>query len=280
MENSITLDWLAFTSTEETDEFTTWVHLYASPDESISIAPTNGYRTAYRAKTGVVVQWNADRTEMGYHVVIAGTALRHILEYYELDQKALLRGVLHTGARITRLDIALDVQGVRIDLDEVYKWLESKNYKGTAKTISQIHSLDGGNTIYVGSRQSERFIRIYDKAAQQKLQGELWTRFELETKGMVARALATLLASPDVVWLDVFSSTTRRMVDVPRSENWKLLQPGNANVGIPKIEKKSDREKWIEIQVVPAVAKHYQENRRSHAVKLLRDILDLIDRNE
>lgn len=278
--NSITLDWLAFTSVENTYDFTRWIHLYASDNAAISITPTNGYRTAYKAKTGVMVQWNVDREEMGYHVVIAGTALRNLLEHNELDQTALLLSVVNTGARITRLDIALDIQGEKPNLDNVYKKLAHKEYKGSARTISQLHSPNGGNTIYIGSRQSEKFIRIYDKAAQQGLQGEVWTRFELETKGMVARSMAKLLIDAGKDWLPVFAGTTGDMVDIPNSADWRILRPDSAHVGIPKIEKSSDRERWIETQVIPAVAKHFAEYPDSRAVKRLIDTLELLARKE
>ena len=39
-----------------------------------------------------------------------------------------------------------------------------------------------GKTIYIGSRSSEKMIRIYDKAAEQNQEG-VWIRYEIETKG-------------------------------------------------------------------------------------------------
>jgi len=277
-EYSITLDWLAFTFKEDTHEAANWISRYASSRAAMAIAPTNGYRQAYRTENGIVVQWNPDREEMGYHTVIAGSAIRHVLEYHGMDQKTLIQTVLDAGGSITRLDIAKDVQGVNISLDEIYKALERREYQGSARTFSQIHSLNGGNTIYVGSRQSEKFIRIYDKAAQSGLVGEKWHRFELETKGMVARALATLLTQDDR-WSSAFGTIVQHMVTVPTLRDWQaFFQPGEVQIGIPKLEKKSDREKWIESQVIPAVAKHAVEFPNSEAVKRLVALLELIKR--
>jgi len=180
---SITLDWLAFTYKEDTHEAAEWIRLHASSTESLSATPRNGYTDAYTAKNGIVVQWNPNRAEMGYHVVIAGSAIRYIWEHDELDQKTLLRSVVNSGASITRLDLAKDAQDVEIDLDAIYEAMEGGRYTGTARKFSQMHSKNGGNTVYVGSRQSEKFIRIYDKASESGLQGELWTRFEIETTG-------------------------------------------------------------------------------------------------
>jgi phage replication initiation protein len=275
-EYSITLDWLAFTFKEDTHEAANWISLYASNRASMAIAPNNGYKQAYRAENGIVVQWNTDREEMGYHVVIAGSAIRYILSNYELDQKALIQTVIDAGGSITRLDIAKDVQGVNISIDEIYKALERGEHSGTARTFSQIHSLNGGNTIYVGSRQSEKFIRIYDKGAQQGAKQELWYRYELETKGMVARAVATLLCS-NSNWNAAFTTIAIAMVNIPANRDYQaFFADKSAPIGIPKLEKKSDREKWIESQVTPAVAKHAIEFPDSIAVARLVALLALI----
>jgi hypothetical protein len=273
---SITIDWLAFTFKGDTHEAAAWIRLLASDTAAMAITPTNGYRAAYRTTDGIVVQWNVDREEMGRHVIIAGSAIRHVLEYHELDQTALIQTVLNAGGSITRLDLAKDVQGVTVSLDEIYKAMERGEHSGNARSFSQIHSLGGGNTIYVGSRQSEKFIRIYDKAAQSQLTGERWYRFELETKGMVARALASLL-SENSQWASAFATIALAMVDLPSNRHYRaFFADAFTPIGIPKLEKKSDREMWIETQVTPAVAKHLVEYPDSEAVKRLVALLDLI----
>jgi len=274
---SITLDWLAFTFREDTHEAGEWIRLYASDKTNVPVTARNGYRDAYQTQTGVVVQWNVDREEMGYHVVIAGSAIRNVLEHHELDQRALIQTVIDAGGSITRLDLAKDLQGVSISLDAIYQALERGEYRGTSRKFSQIHSLNGGNTIYVGSRQSEKFIRIYDKAAEMGDRSVLWFRFELETKGMVARALASLLTG-DNEWSSGFDRIARHMVDMaPARDYAQFFQQGPVPTGIPKLEKKSDREAWIEAQVMPAVVKHFVEHPDSKAVALLRAMLDQIE---
>lgn len=275
---SITLDWLAFTFREDTHEAGEWIRLYASDKANVSVTARNGYRDAYQTKTGIVVQWNVDREEMGYHVVIAGSAIRNVLQYHELDQKTLVQTVIDAGGSITRLDLAKDLQGVSISLDAIYQALEQGAYSGTARKFAQIHSLDGGNTIYVGSRQSEKFIRIYNKAAQSKIPGALWFRFEIETKGMVARALSKILVESEV-WSSAFDTVSKHMVDIQNLSDYQaFFAPGVVEIGIPKQEKQTDREAWIEVQVMPAVVKHFVEHPDSKAVALLRSMLDQIDR--
>jgi len=274
---SITLDWLAFTFKEDSRHAGEWLSLYASNQGSIPIAPTNGYRTAYRSTEGIHVMWNLDRAEMGYHVIIAGSAIRNLLKRHDLDQQTLIQTILDSGGSITRLDLAKDATDVQINLDAIYMALEGGYSVGTARKFAQMHSKDGGNTIYVGSRQSEKFIRIYNKAAESNLPGVLWYRYELETKGMVARAVASILTST-TGWADCFATYTKHMVDIPQVADYQVFfGDETVTIGIPKIEKKSDREAWIEKQVMPAVVKHFVENPDSKAVALLRAMLDQID---
>lgn len=274
---SITLDWLAFTFLEDSNYAGQWLDRFANHKGALSTNPTNGYRTAYRTGEGVVCMWNADRPEMGYHVIIAGSAIQNLLKRGDCDQTTLLLQVLDAGGSITRLDLAKDLTGEAISLDRIYRALERGEHSGSARRFAQIHSLNGGNTIYVGSRQSEKFIRIYDKASESGLQGQTWFRFELETKGMVARALATLLVSQSN-WTSAFDTMARGMVDIRGSVDYAaFFAPGEVPIGIPKLEKKTDRETWIEAQVMPAVVKHFVEHPKSKAVALLRAMLDQIE---
>ncbi len=277
MDYSITLDWLAFTFREDTHEQWQWLATYASSDDSGTERATNGYKLAARSKTGIIHMWHPDRPEMGRHVVISGSALRDLLKIHDLSQRALLAEVVNAGGSITRLDLAKDAKNEGINLDAIFQQMDAGKSTGTARTFTQLHSVGGGNTIYVGSRQSEKFIRIYDKAAQTGAEGALWYRYELETKGMVARALATLLCTSDA-WVNAFDAMASGMVDLPQSKDYrKFFLPGVVPIGIPKLEKKSDREKWIEEQVLPAVLKHYTEHRDSPAINKLRSMLILID---
>lgn len=95
---------------------------------------------------------------------------------------------------------------------------------------------------------------------------------------MVARALATILIE-GASWNAAFDTIALHMVDLPQCKDYKAFYPKSiVEIGIPKLEKKSDREKWIETQVTPAVAKHLVEFPDSEAVNRLMALLELIKR--
>jgi hypothetical protein len=277
---TLTLDWLAMTFKEMTLESKAFLNIYACLDPVVSEAPHNGYDTSDKDANGVVVSWHSVRDEMGRHAVFAGSALRNIFSSGSVSQKQLLLSALDAGASITRLDLAKDATNASIDLDNIWRAIENGANKGNARKTSRMQSNDNGYTIYIGSRQSDRFARIYDKSAQLGGLIDEWKRFEIECKGMVARAVARHLVDNED-WASAFDTIAKGMLDLPQTKDYlAFFTRDSVTVGIPKIEKQTDRERWIIEQCFPAIVKHYQDNRESEAVRLLRQALDLIDRVE
>jgi len=274
---TITLDWLAMTFKEQTREQETFCDLYARTPKVADAPARNGYSTATSDKNGVVCMWNVNREEMGYHVIFAGSALRNIFESGMVCQRGLVESALNAGGSITRLDIAKDATDVTCNLATVWRDIQAGHRQGNTRTFSTIESVEGFRTIYIGSRVSERFARIYDKAGQLNLEGEKWYRYELETKGMVARALATLL-SQNEEWNGCFDKMALDMLAIDDNDSYQqFFTPGVVLIGIPQLEKRSDREKWIQEGVIAAVVEHYHEHPDSKAVRLLLDALRFED---
>jgi len=86
--------------------------------------------------------------------------------------------------RLTRLDLCVSVDR-EIDLDYWYARQRAAGAKIKASLIN-------GETLYIGSRKSDRFWRIYNKALEQGVAGPLF-RIELELKGDRARQAKMLL---------------------------------------------------------------------------------------
>jgi len=240
--------------------------------------PRNGYNHAETDDYGVQLLWNDEREEMGTHVIFAGSTLRNLLERGQVHMASLLRDAVHSGGNITRLDIAKDITGQAVNLEKIYQHFKTHGSGGSAEKVHRHDDISGGFTIYIGSRTSERFVRLYDKAKESNLPGELWTRFEIETKGMVARSLAERLCS-SVEWGFTFDGIVTRMANQRGQAEWgKLFSMDSIPIGLPKIERHSDRERWIDQQVIGAVAKHYIDNPTSESVARLISTLILIDR--
>lgn len=142
----------------------------------------DGYTRAVRTDDGLVWMVNPDRPDMGCSVILDGECCRSLRS--EGRFFTIVRQLAEIeGARCSRIDLAFDVDS-RSVLDLAHAAVRAGAFVSPANRNSwrTVEGGDGGLTVYLGSRQSERFLRIYDKAAQQKTGGE-WTRFELEVKG-------------------------------------------------------------------------------------------------
>lgn len=148
-----------------------------------------GYQQAFVHPFGIMVMSNHARHEMGVHVSFSGRSLKSLLEQ-GVAGTTMLAWALEGNGKISRLDLAIDVFEVEIDPIALAKCPRIALEPGSARKWSYIKGNDGGTTAYIGSRKSERFLRIYDKAAEQRIKDMFWTRFELELKGDSARAAA------------------------------------------------------------------------------------------
>lgn len=97
---------------------------------------------------------------------------------HEKEVYQLLKVIKH--ATLSRIDIALDFENE--DLGR-YEWLDYKTRKRNYWTTGH-HKLQ---TLYIGSKDSEWKLRIYDKAEEQKDRtGRVWWRVEAQLRGHYA----------------------------------------------------------------------------------------------
>jgi hypothetical protein len=148
-----------------------------------------GYSFAMVHPFGHYVMSNPARDEMGVHVAFTGRSLKALADG-GIPGVDMVKWALDQNASPTRLDLAIDVFDVKIDPAAMAALPRVKAAPGTARKWSTVKGHDDGCTAYIGSRKSEKFLRIYDKAAEQGIPGGLWTRFEIELKGKAAKAAA------------------------------------------------------------------------------------------
>ena len=113
--------------------------------------------------------------------------------------------VLFCNAVLSRADVAFD--GAPITPSEAAKLVESGNVRCRSQKRNFIKSISGhdGDTLYIGSRTSERFMRCYDKHG--------FTRFELEFKGAYARDFLPVLLSDNQSFINTSVGLLRDFID-------------------------------------------------------------------
>jgi DNA relaxase NicK len=197
---------------------------------------------------------NIDRSDMGIHVGYSGKTLNTYREH-DIGSLVLLRWHIGHNASISRIDLAFDLKDTPMSISALYDMLERKEASTSAKTYNLIVGSDGGKTLYVGSRTSEAFMRIYDKGVESG-EGGNWTRVELELKGSKARFAAYTMAneSDDRAyqwaqgWLNGF-------VAFP-DPTWRSLMVAEAIPMARANKPEADTKKWLLETVAPAMAKY------------------------
>lgn len=265
-----TIDWLSFTLHPDKESTP---HVLQTIAGSGIMEPDKvrfGYERAARTEEGCIVLTAPSRPSMGVHVIVSGSALLRLRER-GVDGLHLIREVLHDEGKVSRLDLAKDAKDETFGIMHFEKLAAEGQFEGTAHKAASVRSSDGGCTVYIGSRQSERFLRVYDKGIESK-QGGDWIRAELELKGDTAHLVAQALLDQTGGVNDVFCAMARRMCDM-QYEGWQDLLNAEGEFTTPKIEKQADREAWIEKQVADAVLKHFDEHPDSKAVARLFKLL-------
>jgi len=119
----------------------------------------------------------------------------------------LIYEIVYNKYDVTRLDLAVDDRGEKtiLDIKRIYKMSEMMSVRGDRnpdskiwgefRTLNRIQGTDG-TTIYYGSNNADKRVKIYDKAAEQKMDDENWIRVELTLKNEYAfQALKLIDAS-------------------------------------------------------------------------------------
>jgi len=91
-------------------------------------------------------------------------------------------GIKDRKIHIARLDVACDLKDSdNITMEKMSKSIRQKRY--TCKSgYYDLVTGSSGETIYLGSPKSDRRLRIYDKAKEQKLDDIKWIRFEFQLR--------------------------------------------------------------------------------------------------
>lgn len=150
-----------------------------------------GYRTAIEYR-GVVFE-SEGRDDMGTHIWASGAALAGIAQ--RIGGIDTLTGIIDKVIP-ARIDLAVDTDTAFVS--KFAKLAKHGKLRTRAKSWSVINSQDNGQTVYIGSRSSNQFLRVYNKASEQGMNGMEWTRIELESKSDAAIAAKGVILAHNI----------------------------------------------------------------------------------
>ncbi len=216
----------------------------------------------------------AGNTGMKTHIILSAKGVRA----YEVNNKAenLINMLTNEDLSFTRIDLALDIKDNSIEFKQLLEHLNNnhvvtrfKKYKYVVeKKIKEDGQQILGETIYFGSRSSNIFVRIYDKAKQMQVEGS-WIRIEIVYKEDHANALALYIAQGKQNLGVLFSKTLNnyiRFVEKSNDSNkrrWKtadfweriLEDSGRLKLNFKgeEIDPKRTAD-WFKTKVAPSIA--------------------------
>lgn len=200
--------------------------------------------------------WHSERPEQRLLVTLTGAECARCAAE-GLDLADVLRYATEDVAgRVTRLDFALDVHTPGADPMDLKRAWDAGQVRTPARTCGDVGmtapgGIDLGRTVYLGSRSSERVLRVYDKARLEGVEG-VWVRIELECKGDYAHALARSMLAHGII--PAGKTALRQFVaaDVP----WLTEAMESESVPMePLDDKDTDRRRWYREQILPALAR-------------------------
>lgn len=190
------IDWYAGTKDYSTDPLIWFGE--ALPDWRAARGRQGYLRRLQEMYTGAEFLYHPERQIMGSHLDLSGSAIDLLLSchpYLDPLDCFLKAGV--TAYKPTRIDIAIDLEDGGLFAREYYNQMVKAPERVGRRKVTLYHSIGrgGGKTVYVGSRTSPLFLRIYDKDAQ-SLGAVPVTRVEVELKGYAA------IATHKKLWTD------------------------------------------------------------------------------
>lgn len=294
----VCIDWLTFVIDDSYNAVNVCDMLGLQFDEfTMKGSGARGYKNVYEHYTGIRMYTNGTQENMGTCVECSAGCINYLINSFsrsstsifgdcvEVDEfcdytiTAFFRKINSVG-HFTRIDIAIDdfgskyytVSSLKAEfvLGKVVK--RFKKYEhiiGYGKNNQII-----GNTLYIGSRQSEIFVRVYDKQLEQNVKREKenqiyysWTRWEMEIKGDNAYNTALLIADNDCIgrigigilanYMRIVNLDNDVLSRCSNDELWDCFIKDCEKLRISRTKEESNlakKEKWVQKSVLPSIA--------------------------
>jgi hypothetical protein len=216
-----------------------------------------GYSRSLLNENGAIIL-SAGRPEQGVHCILPGDALT-ATRAEGLSDRDLCAFFEREEARASRIDLAINILDGKMtvsDLRDAFRLHDVVTSARSATEVAALHAPD--HTLYIGSRQSDRFFRAYNKAAQIKDENA-WLRLELECKRLVARATLPALAA-DQDSQSFINAAIADFIDFPTLPEFQAATAARST-SMPIVPRKiTATYRWLIGTVAPCLARYEHEH--------------------
>lgn len=251
------IDWLSITFIPQ-ESAAKFLLSIETLGDSEGIKPRFGYDMGVKYASGIEAFWSMGRDDMGCHVVMSGKVLLELTKV-GVPSRELLKRAIEMRGKVTRLDLAIDAIDEKVNPHAVYSAALAGETKGTAQKIEARTGIDGSITVYVGSRESDKYARLYDKGLESG-QGGDWKRLEIELKGDAAKQYGRVLAMDNTIQISSFTWSTAKKMLYTEQGNYPVYGKESDLISMPKINKETDTEKWLHMTILPLIERYIAKN--------------------
>jgi len=272
LDGTLILDWLSgtFVNIDQADALKFVQTLFGE------LTPVDGGWGGYEHQAMILgkgwVRWSDERPQMGVHVALGAEALAHValvggLESHE-SVRAWLGNLLGLGFRPTRADFASDDRTGLLQMERIREHIASGKLSTRFRQVNAYENLRGkrGETIYFGSPTSSTMCRIYNKAAEQGVEGH-WVRCEFQFRHKNAiRVCEKVVEEGEACLFGLIrgyldfkeGGSNDHCVTRQVSASWWLEFLGNAvkcALGLPRVRRTiTEIKHWVFKQIAPTLA--------------------------
>lgn len=223
MDNRIIYDYLTFSSrVHSPTDFIEFLGL-----NGVSFELKNGFY-GYRERLyfcGISIHYSG-REGMGVCVEMSGKGCRTFEEFGNGDYDAIFELIrfhsVEKEMNITRLDVAYDDFCGKLDLPTLSRDTVENHFVSRFRDWQVIQGNKGGSVNH-GSKSSNVYIRIYDKALEQQVDVPHWVRLEIQMRKECACGFIQLDDMIDKKFFAVLNEYLRYIVeDGSDSNRWRL----------------------------------------------------------
>lgn len=226
-------------------------------------AGPHGYQTMLRSELGATCLLHGP-VNQGVHVVLKGQPLALMRDDNVNDAELMWFMSQHAG-KPSRIDVCVNMFEASTTVTDLWELWRQKKVKTRSRMAKRFECLPDEGTddgFYVGSKDSDKFMRIYNKG-RQVADKDAWVRLELVCLKMNARAISHDLARKDV---STRVTINRAILNHAEFENGEYLEAlADNDTTLRKVPRELPNFwAWMKTQVVPAIvsrmADHPEEN--------------------
>jgi len=238
-----------------------------------------GYDRGRKLGVGSIF-WHSEKPEQGIGVQLTGQDLQ---EYRESgrDEIDLLTFIADRQGKVSTLHACINIHDAKARVQDIFDAQKRGTLKTRAKQIGQYssHARKGktwqaGDTAYIGSPKSGVQIRVYNKAAEQRKDGD-WVRIEIIFRGKYAIAAHEQMLKAGIA--SVTRAAIRHQVALS-AEWWRYAMHGDTSQPTVMNVKERNTIKWLVNVVLPVLEREIGAERKKGLDSLFAIYAAFIDR--